>query len=289
MARAGWTPDAPAPGSPEEQDALNRAAEDKARGYGTPDLGPVHFGNTPGYEGVNQSRNEALEQGFQNDAAQGQMQDGQAWLNQQSQTPRGPMASEDPRLANNFASGANGNQAGATGLARSLATGAVPSQGAIQLQNGLNQATQQQSAVAGGARGSAALATAATDKAANVSNLQQNAYTGAGILKSQDMAMGRGLYGSMTDQYRQQQGQRMAQSNEMGQANAKRNDDYSINTGSAAVGLGGVGDRMNNQDLSADNRANEASNMQDDANQDYQVYVAQKRREAESQYHEDNG
>jgi hypothetical protein len=276
-------------GAENPEGTANAAAADAARGFGQPNLGAVQFGNTPGYQGVEASRDEALKQGTANDAAQGQMQDGQSWLNQQSGAQRGPMATEDPTLAGNFASGANGNQAGALGLAKSLATGAGPSQGAIQLQQGLNQASQQQSAVAAGARGSAALAGASANARANVSNLQQNAYTGAGLLRSQDMAAGRGLYGSMADQQRQQAGARMEQANQMGQANAKRNDDYSMNTGSAAVGLGQVGNRLNGQDLSANNRANEASNMQDDANQDYQIWVAQKRRDAEAQYHEDNG
>ena len=226
--------------------------------------------------GANDARDAWWNQEGNNDAQQGAIRGGMDYANGQSALgqSRGPTATEDPTLAANEASGAGGNQAAAIGLAGTLARGQQPSAAAYQLQNGLNQASAQQSAFAHGARGSASLATAGTDAAANTANLQQNAYAQGGILKSRDMATGRGMLGSMLGQQRDQDNSRIGMANDMGQYNANANDQYSLGMGQAAVGLGGVANGQDQQDFQYDQGGLQSVDAQSEADQQHQRWLA---------------
>ncbi len=242
------------------------------------DTAAAVYGRTPG--GAEDARNKWLGQMGANDAQQGQVAGGMGYANQQSQAPRGPQATENPLLAGNEASGANGHQAGAVGLAGSLARGQGPSQAAYQLQNGLNMASDMQTSLGRSGRGSAALATGVANTQANTANLQQNAYTQAGALKAQDMTTGRGLYGSLVGTQREQDTARIGQANEMGQYNAQANDQYALGMGNAALGFGQAGLAQSGMDLSNYQQGMNPVNAQTQAQQQQQAWRANSRKQA---------
>ncbi len=232
---------------------------------------PANYGQTTNYgqygTGSIGARNEAWHQGEFNDSAEGKIAGATNVANGMAQGEGHTIGTQDAGAANNAASGANGNQAGAIELARRMAMGSQPSQGAMQMQQGLNQASAQQSSMAAGARGSAAMATAGANRAANVSNLQQNAYSGAGMLRSQEMAQGRGMYSSLVNDKRGQDAETLGEADRVGMANAKSYDDYRLGAGNAAVGLGGVANGQNGNDLDNYNRGMAPVFAQDDMNQ----------------------
>lgn len=160
---------------------------------------------------------------------------------------------ENGGLANTEANSRYGAQSGAIGLAGTMARGNTPSQAAYQLQSGLDQGSAQQAAMARGARGSAALATADANANANVSNMQQNAFSQAGILRANEMAAGRGLYGSLSGQQRDQDQQRLQQANDMAQFNAQQHDKYTVGMAGMATGYG----QLNNQQEQGDQAWND--------------------------------
>ncbi len=215
-----------------------------------------------------------------NNHQQEQVTGGMGYANGQAQADRGPQATEDPRLAGNEASGANGHQAGAIGLAGGLARGMQPSQGAYQLQSGLNQATDYQTALSHSGRGAAALATGGSNAQANTANLQQNAYLQAGALKANDMAAGRGLYGSLLGTQREQDTARLGQANEIGQYNAQANDAYRLGMGNAAVGFGQAGNAQSGMDLSNYQQGMNPVNAQTQANQQRHAWDANSSKQA---------
>ncbi len=223
-----------------------------------------------------------------NDAQQEQMSGGMGFANGQAQTDRPDQAVENLKLANNEASGAGGNQQAALGLAGTLARGQQPSQAAYQLQSGLNQATAQQTAIGRSARGSAAIATAGADAAANRANLQQNAYTQGGMLKSQDMAQGRGMLASQLGTVRDQDNQRIGQANTISQYNGQANDAYKLGMGNAAVGFGDVANQQGGQDQQLYHQGMQPVIAQDSANQQHQVNSADIRKQAVNANEEDN-
>ncbi len=230
----------------------------------------AQYGRNP--NGATAARDEWWSGQARNDADQSAVSGGIGYANQQAQNPADVGASENYGLASNENSGAGGHQQAAIGLAGTLARGQQPSQAAYQLQDGLNQATRQQSAFASGARGSAALATSSADQRANTANLQQNAYTQGGMLKSRDMAQGRGMLGSQLDQQGQQNNARLGQSDQFGQNNADLNDKYSLGMGSAAVGLGGVANGQDLQDQQYYNSGIGAVDAQSDAGQANKIW-----------------
>jgi hypothetical protein len=225
-------------------------------------------------KGAEQLRDQMWSGMDKNDADQGAVNRGAGYMNQQSAEQRGPQARENTTLANNFASGAGGHQQGAMGLANTLARGQQPSQAAFQLQAGLNQASNMQTSMGRSARGGAALATAGANAQANTANLQQNAWTQGGMLRSKDMAAGRGMLTSAVGQARDQAGQRLSQTNDMMAGNQGRNDQYSINSGKAAVGLGNVANGMAGQDLQYYQGGMEAVEAQSEALQMRQDWLA---------------
>ncbi len=206
------------------------------------------YGRDPA--GADIARNEWWDRANQNDPQQAAVESAQTWANKQS-TGAGarPGATEDSRLANNVAGGANGNQAGAVGLARSMASGMGPSEAAYQLQSGLDQGLRQQTAIGRSARGGAALATAGANAGYNRATMQQNAFTQGGLLRSRDMAAGAGMYGALAGQQREQATARLGQANEMGQFNAQQNDKYGLQMGQTALGLGEVANQHSQLDL----------------------------------------
>ncbi len=201
----------------------------------------------------------------------------------------GSRVNEDPGLSNQFAGGANGNVSGATGLARSMAEGQMPSAAAYQLQAGLNQGLAQQQSIGNSARGGAALATAQSNAQNNSAAMQQNAYSAAGQLRAQEMATGRGLYASLTDQTRGLSNDRLTQANDVTAGNGARADNFNLNMGGAAVGIGQVENRFNGQELNNDIRGHAPSVANDDAEEDYRVYLANKEANRVRDNKEDNG
>lgn len=203
-----------------------------------------------GMGGANKARDEWWSHKADSMPQQEQITAGLEYANEQAALGqnRGPTAAENAGYANNEASGAGGHQQGAIGLAGTLARGQQPSQAAMQLQSGLQQASAQQAAMGRSARGMASLATAGANTQANRSNLQQNAFTQGGLLRSRDMAAGRGMLGTGLGQMQEQDQARFGLANQMGQDNAMRNDKYSLGMGAGGVGLGSVanGQQQNN-------------------------------------------
>ncbi len=244
----------------------------------------AQYGKTTPYPGGNNAvgaRDEAWGQGAHNDTQQGQVDGAQKYANDAAKTGKGwSGADQNAGAAANQAGRAGGNQAGAIELARRMAMGSQPSQAAMQMQSGLNQATAQQRAIGGSARGGAAMATAQSNQLANTANLQQNAYTAAGMLKGQEMAAGRGLYGSMAQDSRGQDAAALAEANRMGQANAKSYDDYRMGMDNAGVQFGGVGLGQQGSDLDNFNRGMNPIYAQDDMNQQQKEWLYEDRRNA---------
>ena len=191
---------------------------------------------------------------------------------------RGPSAREDQGLAWNEASGAGGNQGVALGLAGTLARGQQPSQAAYQLQAGLNANMAQQSAIARGARGGAALAVAGQNQAFNNAAAQQNAFTEGGMLRSRDMATGRGLLGSQLDTMQRQNASRIGQADALNQFNAAQNDKVGLGMAGAAVNLGNAATNAGNQALNIQRGKDAITDQQNTADQQAQVWEGKKRK-----------
>jgi hypothetical protein len=187
---------------------------------------------------------------------------------------RGPQAVENAELANREASGAGGHQQGATDLAYGMSLGNMPSAAAYQLQAGLDMGMAGQQASARSARGGAAMATAEQDSGANQAAMQQNAFTQGGMLRAQEMAYGRGLYGSMLGTQREQDQQRLGMGNDMARYNAEQNDRYSLGMGQAAVGLQGAAAGYGDLDLADYGQGMNSINAQSEAEQAYRSWLS---------------
>ncbi len=133
----------------------------------------------------------------------------------------GPMAWEDQDLSNREATTSGYHQQGALNLALNGALGNQPSEAAYQLQAGLDKAVGQQTALQGSARGAAGIANAGANAGGNIANLQQNAFTDAGRLRAQEIAMYSNMYGNLSNQVAQQDMNRLAEGNRMAQFNAQ--------------------------------------------------------------------
>lgn len=236
--------------------------------------GAAIYGRKPSGDQV--SRDEIMGHAAENDADQANINSGMNYANSEAQKAQTRVgAAEDVGLSNNVAGGANGNQAGAITLARRLATGSQPSAAAYQLQSGLNQATAQQTALGRSARGSAAIATAGANAGYNNANLQQSAFAQGGLLRSRDMATGRGLYGGLVGQAREQDTARIGMANEMSQFNAAQNDKLGLQMGQAAVGFGDVANQQGGSDLNYHQRGMQPINAQAEAEQARRHWLAQ--------------
>jgi hypothetical protein len=130
------------------------------------------------------------------------------------------------------------NQDDANEQARRLAAGDWNSSAQQQLRSGVNQAMAQQRALAGSARGGAAIATAGANMAANNAAIGQSGAMQAGLLRSQEMATGRGLLNSGLKSSRDMGLENMDMSNRFNQNNAAMNDKFAMDLGGAGVGLG---------------------------------------------------
>jgi hypothetical protein len=161
---------------------------------------------------------------------------------------RGPQATESQWQSANEQQARDYDQAGAMQLARDAAMGNAPSEAAYQLQAGLDAASASQASMAGGARGSAALALGQGNAAYNTANLQQQAFTQAGQLRAQEMANARGLYGSLSGQQREQDQNRLSLGNQMSQYNASLNDQQAYNQGMLGVQYGNLANNQSQVD-----------------------------------------
>lgn len=141
------------------------------------------------------------------------------WASQQMRD-NGPQAFENQQLSNNEATSRGYHQEGALNLALQGALGNQPSAAAYQMQAGLDRAVANQSAMAGGARGAAGLALAQGNAAANVANLQNQAFNEAGQLRANEVAGYTGMYGQLAGQQREQDQNRLGMGNQMSQFNA---------------------------------------------------------------------
>jgi hypothetical protein len=209
-----------------------------------------------------------------NGAEQGAVQKGMNYANGQAANGAPMRVTQDPGLANNAASGAGGNQAQVVTDADQLARGNTPSAAAYQLQAGLNQGLAQQRSMGVSARGGAALATAGADTGANTAALQQNAWTQGGMLRSQDMAAGRGMLGSALGQQQDQNNQQISEADSINQANASNRDTSALGFAGAGVGLGQVGNAQQQQNQGIYASGMNPVGAQDEANQQYQLWLA---------------
>lgn len=237
---------------------------------------PAQYGRKPGGEVA--ARDEAWGMQAQNDPRQAANQDAMRFM--QGGGGGAGQAQENAGLANNYASGAGGNQQGSIQLARQMAMGQSPSAAAYQLQSGLDQSSQQQSAMARGARGGAALATAGSNAQANTANLQQNAFTQGQMLRAREMSQGAGMYSTLLGQQREQDTARLGMGNEMSQFNAGQRDKYSLGMQGAAIGAGQVGAGTNDLDFNSYQQGMNPINAQTQANQQYQQWLDSARRQA---------
>ncbi len=240
--------------------------------------GAARYGRQPG--GADAARDEWWAMQQANDGRQQQNLTATQWAQDQARVGTGNQAQENSQLAGNEASGAGGHQAGATGLARAMAYGMGPSEGAYQLQAGLDQASRMQTAIGRSARGGAAMATAGANQQANTANLQQNAYTNAGLLRAQEMAPGRSMYGQMLGQQREQDQARIGMANEMSQFNAGQKDRYRLGMGQAGLALGQAGMGGQEIDLNYYQQGMNPVNAQTQAQQQYQQWLDSARRQA---------
>ncbi len=239
----------------------------------------AQYGRNP--NGANAARNEWWDQMGNNDADQSAVSGAMGYANGQAgKNYQG--ANENVGLANNEASGANGHQAGAIGLAGTLARGQAPSAGAYQLQAGLNQGVAQQKSIAQSARGGAAMSVAGANAQANTAALQGNAYTQGGMLRTKDMAAGRGMLTSLTNEQRGQSNQRVGQANEFNQGQQNLADKNALGMGQAAVGFGNVANAQNGQDLQAYNSGMGVVDAQSEAEQQKRLWLANARKQAVS-------
>jgi hypothetical protein len=256
--------------------------------------GPAQYGQTTNYgkygNGVYGASNEAFDQMDHNNGEQSAIAGGVSAAQQAAANGQGlNQASQNGAIANDVAGGAGGNQQGAIALARQMALGQQPSQGAIQLQQGLNNSIAQQRSNAASARGGASIATAGANRNANIGNLQQNAYNQGQQLRANEMAAGAGMYGSMAADARNQAGQQLANANSMAQFNASQNDAYRLGMGGAAVGLGGVAVGQAGSDLDNFNRGMNPIYAQDQMNQQGQEWIMANRGQAAAANKEDQG
>ncbi len=150
--------------------------------------------------------------------------------------------------------------------------GQAPSAAAYQLQAGLDQGLAQQQSMGRSARGAAGLATAESNAGYNSGAMQQNAFTQGGMLRSQDMAAGRGLYGSLLNDQRGQDANALGEANKMSQFNANQYDQYRNQMGNADVAFGSVANGQNGNDLDNWNRGMSPVYAQDDMNQQGQEW-----------------
>lgn len=193
--------------------------------------GEVNYGGQYGADGIAQMGFDRM--GYSNGA--------QGWQNRESQRNRGPQAFENQELSDREAASRYGDQDGSIMLAREAAMGQAPSVAAYQMQAGLDRAMAQQSAMAGGARGAGGIAMAGANAAASGAAMQNQAYQGAGMLRAQEMADGRALYGNLAGQQRGQDQNRLQMGNQMSQYNAGANDNYRLGMGGLANQTGQTG------------------------------------------------
>lgn len=234
----------------------------------------AQYGRAP--DGAEKARDAWWAQMGANDADQAAIQGGMSYTQREAANAqnRGPGATEDPRLANQAASGANGHQNGALYLAQQRAMGNGISPGAMQLQAGLNQAMDQQTSMGRSGRGGAAIATGEANAGYNNANMQQTAYTQAGALKAREMAEGRGMYGTIAGQAREQSAARLGMANELSQGNAQLNDRYGLGMAQANTALGNAGADQSITDFSNYQQGMNPVNAQSQAYQQYQAWRA---------------
>ena len=180
-----------------------------------------YLGGDPGaYERMAESARAGREQaGMGGSWAMGQAAEG------------GMQAQENPWLTDQESMARGYDQAGSMELMRQAAQGQAPSEAAYMLQQGLDKAANQQTAMAGGARGAAALAGAQSGAAANVANLQSNAFSQAGQLRANEMASARGAYNNAANTMRGQDQARIGQNSQMSQFNAGNTNQYRLGMG----------------------------------------------------------
>lgn len=212
-------------------DAIGEPFQDFSR------VGKNNF-NPPAYEvpGVDWGGQPGMADQFSGMAQRGMQQSGglAGFAGQQAQWDRGPMAGENMDLSQRETDARYGDQNGAIQLAREAAMGQAPSEAAYAMQSGLNQSNAMQTAMAGGARGAAAIAQAQGNAAANVANSNNQAFNEAGRLRAQEMAQARGQYGGLAGQQREQDLNRLQMGNQMSQFNAGLNDQYRMGMLNAA-------------------------------------------------------
>ncbi len=248
------------------------------------------YGGTGDLSGMTKARDEAWGQMANNDAAQAATVGAQGAANSAmyGSDVRGPQAREDAGLSQNETNSRYGHQNGAIGLAGSMARGNTPSQGAYQLQRGLDQGMAQQASMAGSARGGASLATAQSNQGYNNAAMQQNAFSAAGQLRASDMAQGRGLYGSLTTQQRGQDQERLGQANQMRQGNAARNDAFGLGMGNLANQFGELGNAQDQTDFGYDQMGMAPVNDQFQAEQQRQEWLAGNKKTIANQNTQEN-
>ncbi len=233
------------------------------------------------FDGAGAARDETWDQMHANDGLESTINSGRLSADKfSSAAPYRNPVTENNGYANQVAGGANGNQQGAIGLARSLAGGRGPSEAAYQLQSGLDQGLRQQTSIGRSARGGAALATAGSNAGYNRGAMQQNAFTQGGLLRSRDMAQGAGLYGTLAGQQRDQANARLGQATQLNQFNQTANDAYGLQMGGAQVGLGQVGMQASAADQSTYHKGMSPVIAQTNANQQVQGYSADDQNQA---------
>lgn len=179
---------------------------------------------------------------------------------------QGRLLTEDAGLSG-LEGQSRGEQTYATQLARGAAEGTAPSAAMGQLQNGMNRSAAAASGMAGGARGGAALALAQGNAQAGTAMANQGASNDAAMLRANEMAQARGLYGSLSGAQRGMDQSRLQQNSQMQQFNRTANDQYDVAMQGAAIQRGQLGQQARQAQQQGALQQQQMVAQSDDANQ----------------------
>jgi hypothetical protein len=156
---------------------------------------------------------------------------------------------------------ARGAQSNALSLEQQAAMGNAPSQAAIMMKQGNDQAMANQLSLAAGARGPAAMAMAQQQAAGNTANLQTQNINNTGALRAQEMANARGSYMSGASGMRSQDLASQQQMAQQAQQQAQLGLGYGQLGLQGGLGFSQLGFNVNNAQLGASQNMAQLGNL----------------------------
>ncbi len=253
-------------GSQEELDAYNRlhdpsltqAERDQAESdmyhASRADLGGIEGGNVGGsttyvspgaamygggHGGVDAYRDVQLQDSHNNDALQSQAKLAMDYGLGQMRGNRGPMASENGRLAGREAQ-SRGQQQDALNMSMKAALGEAPSLAQGQTTQAMNGLMGSRASAMGSANGLSALTGTGLGGSA-IGAQSGNIATQGGFGRSQEIGQAMGQYGQLAGDARGQDLSRLGQNSQMSNFNADLNDAWRLGQGQNAINAGKLG------------------------------------------------